>query len=296
MSFQFNKIIIIESLHTEKVIKNLGKENEDIPDKNTGLNLFNNLNDGKYSSINFEYKWINNKKELFKYLKNVAYNARSMNEYPIIHFECHGNKEGITLAYNDLISWEELSVKLIKINQAMKNNLIVTMACCKGIDLIRVFNKFERLSFNCAIGPLYYIYNSELEQAFLRFYRNFLETKILYDSFSKMFEKNDDENKYQFVSTETIFFKLKEELKKQYNSESRENHINNIKNKLKEKLEKDNKEINEKKFKEIINSELNDTINKIYHNRIEKFLFLDIYPEIKYRYKYLLSDIFEINS
>lgn len=57
---------------------------------------------------------------------------------PIFHFEIHGvkDKTGLVLKNDDLISYSELTNMLSQVNQAIGNNLFLTLSVCHGAFLL----------------------------------------------------------------------------------------------------------------------------------------------------------------
>jgi hypothetical protein len=73
---------------------------------------------------------------------------------PIIHISCHGNSEGLQLSNGDFISWTELSDLLRPINEALNNQLVLSMSCCEGYAGIRMAMTLDNTAdpYFCLIG------------------------------------------------------------------------------------------------------------------------------------------------
>lgn len=60
------------------------------------------------------------------------------NLIPVLHISAHGDKEGIQLSSGQVLPWAILRKYLTPINEALKNNLLVCMSCCKGYSGTRM--------------------------------------------------------------------------------------------------------------------------------------------------------------
>lgn len=96
--------------------------------------------------------------------------------YPMIHFECHGGTEGLQLGNNDIVKWEELRNSLIEINVASKLNVVIVVAACNGIHLIKVSTQLDRAPYWAVIGPVEDVYDLDVKRDFTSFYRKFFES------------------------------------------------------------------------------------------------------------------------
>jgi len=72
--------------------------------------------------------------QLFDLLEEIADNVKKHDEMPLLHFETHGSKEGLTLT-NAYVSYIELLPDLRKINVLTCNNLFIIVAACQGVYL-----------------------------------------------------------------------------------------------------------------------------------------------------------------
>jgi len=95
--------------------------------------------------------------------------------YPMIHFECHGGPEGLQLGNNEVIKWEDLRDSLIGINLASKLNLVIVVAACNGIHLIKVSTQLDRAPYWAVIGPTKEVMELDVKRDFGEFYRTLFE-------------------------------------------------------------------------------------------------------------------------
>lgn len=120
--FSNNAVFILDGLKSSdlQTAKNLHGELRDLAATKTGM---------PFISI---YK-VNSRKELFAALKEIQQFCLAGSK-PIIHFEVHGDTEGIFIGdTEEKISWDDLIAVLRNINIATQNNLCVVMASCNGL-------------------------------------------------------------------------------------------------------------------------------------------------------------------
>lgn len=144
--FSNNAVFILDGLKLSdlQTAKNLHDELRDLAGTTTGMPFIS------------MYK-VNSRKELFAALKEIQQYC-SAGSKPIIHFEVHGDKEGIFIGdTEEKISWGELITVLRQINTVTKNNLGVVMASCYGLYAITIEIEITEPS------PFYFLIGSEEE-------------------------------------------------------------------------------------------------------------------------------------
>lgn len=103
----FNKLWVIESLRKS--------------DLKTGTALIEGcLEEAKrvHPDLLVAFEQPETKDELLLLLKKIRDEVRSDGLYPMIHFECHGCIDGLGVASNELVIWDDLRKALIEINEA----------------------------------------------------------------------------------------------------------------------------------------------------------------------------------
>ena len=148
------------------------------------------------------------KQELFELLREIRDESRSYGRYPMIHFECHGCPEGLGLANNELVTWDDLRKTLIEINQACRLNLVVVLAACNGAHLIKVATKMDRAPFWAIIGPEFEVTTGDVVRDFGAFYKTFFEKldgDAAIDALNQGVETPD--RKYHFFSATGLFIR-----------------------------------------------------------------------------------------
>ena len=91
----------------------------------------------------------------FDYLLNQIYSSTLDGANPILHLDMHGSKNsGLQLSGSgEYASWEWLSKKLRRINEASESNLCVVGAACHGLSLAWQLNVSMCAPFFLLIAP-----------------------------------------------------------------------------------------------------------------------------------------------
>jgi hypothetical protein len=94
-------------------------------------------------------------KDLFGFLTRVQTEVESGARFPILHFEIHGasDKQGLVLRSGDFVEWTLLLEPLTRINRAMGNNLLITLAVCHGVYLGTILSAARPAAYWAVIGP-----------------------------------------------------------------------------------------------------------------------------------------------
>ncbi len=116
------------------------------------------------------------KNQLLHVLNVIRDEAKNIGLCPMIHFECHGSPDGLTTASGEFVEWEELRQSLIEINCACRLNLVIVLAACNGIHLIKVVTKLDRAPFWGVIGPETEVTAGAIERDFGAFYDEFFKS------------------------------------------------------------------------------------------------------------------------
>ena len=147
--------------------------------RRTGSRLFETLEPlAKLSKrpVDVHQQWITTRQGLIEYLDVVATEARARRRSPLLHLETHGSPHGLHLASNELVTWRELRAPLAAVNEAGRLNLVVLVAACNGLDLLKILEPTDRAPARLIIGPNRDLKDFEVEAANLAFYRTLFET------------------------------------------------------------------------------------------------------------------------
>lgn len=190
----FSNIYIIQSLDTSE--------------KQTGQLLFEDIfRPLMYKPQNWtcEFLDLKSKKDLINFLLNLAEEIETQYISPHLHLESHGEKNGLFLASGECLSWDELSVYLLKINIATKNNLFLSIATCYG-GFIQHQLKFmsKPCPFRAFIGPKEKIYENDVLTSFTAFFEKLLKDKS-YDSALQAITLESPEIEFHYIRAEQLF-------------------------------------------------------------------------------------------
>lgn len=211
-SFGFNSLYIIESLGPD--------------DEKTGLGLKEYLDSWislMHPNLKIEYIPISNKEEFFLFFDSL-YNEVSENGIrPILHFEVHGSsdKTGIVLSNNELVTFNDLGDRLMRLNQASECNLFISMAVCHGLYSLFAIHPTRTMPFCGVLGSFNIIYENDLKVRFEDFYEEFFNSLDLTKAYQKLLAANTGlPGDYRIYMAELLFLKTyKEYLEKECSPE-----------------------------------------------------------------------------
>lgn len=219
--FQFNKIILIQSLSPEHENSELGKPGSLLYD--TIRNKLADLKSQKLidEQVECEYKHVNSPAEWNAMAQSLVQQAQE-GVRPILHFICHGDKVGGMSIWDSAsnhyvdFSWANLYKFFTEINVHSHNNLFVSMCVCEAFwGLVKLLSD-ERIPFTGIVSSPDSIYAIDAETRFPEFYAALLtnmnipaamqELKKGYERFAKQYGEEYAANiKVEF--SETLFLK-----------------------------------------------------------------------------------------
>jgi hypothetical protein len=165
ISAHVSKIVVIQSIPTREL--------------HTGTKLHEDLEtlDAWHKrGLTPELQNVTTRNDLLKLLTDLTEKARLEGDWPVLHFESHGNQEGLGLASGDFISWDELKQPLAELNIQTRNNLLVVLAACFGAYLTRTLIPTDRAPCCGLVGPNEAMYSDVLLKSFLEFYSELFAT------------------------------------------------------------------------------------------------------------------------
>jgi len=164
--FFFNRLYVIESLADdespthERLLEFLEVEMRRLPD-GEGLDVV--------------HQRVTSAGQLVGLLVAIKDRAHSQGERPILHFEVHGDREGLELQPNlETCRWADISNALRNINIATRNGLLITLAVCHGSFLADIVDVTERAPFWALVGSLERFNSMKAEVGFQALYRALL--------------------------------------------------------------------------------------------------------------------------
>lgn len=156
-------------------------------DLKTGKLLYDNLSSSlpiKYPDTFVKFYDVKNKKE-FAAIFHKIYNEIEEGEIITLQIEAHGCEEGVGLASDELVTWEQLFGIIRPINVKMLNLLMVCMSMCYGGALISHLEPEKRAPYRAFIGTGSKIKAEVLLDGFTAFYEKYhhlLDTFAAYEA------------------------------------------------------------------------------------------------------------------
>jgi len=158
----FNALTLIESLRPGE--------------RTTGTELYNALRSVKGFPVDLFFVTMTKKQEFLDHLKMVQHEARTLDHWPILHVEIHGNQNGLGFTNGSFLTWDELVTELRATNVALKNHLVITLAVCKGAYILRTIQPQEPSPFFGIIGSFDEEDDIGLRAGFGAFYQSLFAT------------------------------------------------------------------------------------------------------------------------
>lgn len=194
MAFEFDKIYVIESL---------------VEGERTGQELYNSVIQWfeNLSSIGTSFHSVEGKEELISVLEEISTDCALNGFKPLIHLEIHGlpDKSGLALV-QDLISWEELSFYLRRINIASRWNLNLTLAVCYGNYLFKTLSLSDPSPVAGFLGSFEEIFLVDFVPRFEDFYTTLRDNLSLDEAITAMMNENGEfVNGFTYIDARKIF-------------------------------------------------------------------------------------------
>lgn len=114
------------------------------------------------------------KEDVIRSIERAAQLTQQTGMVPILHIEAHGGPDGIapsTNIHDELLTWEELTIPLQKLNVVTKCNLVVVIAACLGFAAIQALTQGPRAPAVALVGPDTTVNESDLLLGAKEFYR-----------------------------------------------------------------------------------------------------------------------------
>lgn len=125
------------------------------------------------------YSPCSSKAEVLSAIERATLRAQQSNMIPLLHLEAHGNETGLGgpngIGGNELLSWDELTEPLQRLNLATQCNLLVFVAACTGFAGIKAFYRGPRAPAVALIGPDSTVAAANLLWGTKEFYRRYMD-------------------------------------------------------------------------------------------------------------------------
>jgi len=151
-------------------------------DRKTGRELFDSTIDplGKKHSISTGYVEVSSKEKFVPDLWAIHRECKRCRLSPIIHIESHGKNTGLIAPDGDILPWDALVPALRAINETSAMNLLVTLAACHGLGMVRVLSPLEPAPVWGLFGPNEQVHEPEVARGYRAFYETLLGTLDFY--------------------------------------------------------------------------------------------------------------------
>jgi len=247
----------------------------------TGRRLLDDLIHYNYE-INKEYIATNNSASFFEAFQHIKAEVKVASHYPIIHLEMHGSTGGLSLASGQFVGWKELYEILKDINILVRNNLVLTLAVCRGAFLSEIIKPTAPSPFLGLIAPIDEVISADLLQGFTAFYQELFTSADVDVALTKLRTYHLDG--YRLIDVSLLYDQVYDHYRQFHLSPNAvEDRINNIVNRLRSAgavpMRMSEAEARKRAKRSIV---LRDQDN--YKRLRDRFLMIDIYPENKKRF------------
>jgi hypothetical protein len=137
-------------------------------------------------NISSEYHQFTSITQLFDTLKHIETECLTKGLKPFVHFDCHGNGDGIAVITNgvngELVQWAEILDQFIAIYRASNQGLVVCMSSCNGFHISRMVAMGKACPFDQLSGSLKKIPFGKSLQAYRLFYKRVFEGIPVFDA------------------------------------------------------------------------------------------------------------------
>ncbi len=282
--FNFNKIFILESLLPNEL--QTGTELE------KRINAWVTLQGINCQVVTFP---VHSMQEWESAWNGIYTSITKMGNNPIIHLEMHGNKThvGIDRGQNGIISLVDVFKKVQKANELSHNNTFLSLAVCKGLNVIRSLSVYDPMPFCGVMGSEETLDNQELLENYTIFYKSFLKSLNLDAADAAMKAAGIDADKYRLVKPEQVFMDAYLGYLETYNSDEkiieRAKYIAKIGGVVFSCKEEENRWIRDCRCDMLL------TENREYQKAVSLFFMFDKYPEIRERFQ-IKTTIYEFRE
>lgn len=195
--FLYNKLYVLQSL-----TNNDQKTGEELVNRINAFSVSNNI---FFQAVLFD---IHSKEEWNNTWNGIYTSISQLNIIPIIHLVMHGNERyiGIEQGMKGLIELTELFEKTRKANLLSHNNIMLTMAVCKGLNVIKNITLGQPMPFCSILASQESLCNSVSLENFTIFYQTLLKNGNIDYAFECLQKQGAGEaEKYHLMKSEQLF-------------------------------------------------------------------------------------------
>lgn len=126
----------------------------------------------------FAYYPYDSKQRLTEILDLINIETFASGKRPFVHFDCHGNEDGIGIINSDsseeLVDWRELSDFFRKIYKVSKKHSVLCMSSCKGFNAVKIVPHFDTCPYDYISGSFEKISFKDSLDGYKLFYEQIL--------------------------------------------------------------------------------------------------------------------------
>lgn len=157
ISFEYNSIIIIESLRVDDI--------------KTGKNLHNELRRLHPEHEGIQYVPVVSAKDFAILMAEIESLMTQHNKFrPIIDIETHGDIHSTQFADGSIMKWEDLMSITRRLNEISNNELVLFLACCEGYRFLNSMSVSQYSPCGYLYAPPNEIYDVVLNEATVVFF------------------------------------------------------------------------------------------------------------------------------
>jgi hypothetical protein len=194
----------------------------------------------------------NSRQEFMEVLNEICAYAIHDELFPIIHFEMHGNPQGLVMKNCEGVSWKDFQDHCRLINVQMKNQLLITLAACCGCHIWEMIDITRPAPYWGYFGPREEILVSTLMEDFTDLYDLLLSNEDMDEALNQL-KVNGSRKQYFFLSCKAIFERFIEK-KFQHQPVDKRAAFDRLKGKTKESTPQLNRAQRRKQLKTSINN------------------------------------------
>ncbi|GHT43446.1 hypothetical protein AGMMS49965_17230 [Bacteroidia bacterium] len=152
-------------------------------DPKTGKQIHEFLNE---KGIPNEFNPFHSKNELLDLLREIKKKIAINNIQPYVHFDCHGNDDGIVVVKNDgteeLITWGEIRDAFEEIYIASGQQSIICMSSCEGFNVAKLVACFKPCPYKYVCGSFEKISFQDSYNGYTKFYELIFNGTSIHDA------------------------------------------------------------------------------------------------------------------
>lgn len=195
--FSFDRIYVLESLPDE--------------DRKTGTDLYEHLRyqEYKHDFLKVYLREIDSVLSFIKVFAEIIEDCKQNHSSPVIHFEIHGNENGIRLCSGEFVDWYSFADCLREVNYYSRFNLFITLAVCNGMHLMKTMVHNKPAPYYMALGSFKELSSGSLSADFETFYDEFFDSLDIEKAVNALEIANPNEkNRYSCLSADGTFSRV----------------------------------------------------------------------------------------